>query len=414
MKAYLGVDWSATRSVTAAAGEEGKPTGMSSVAPVLSDTRSLVDDVREKLGADEVHVIIEAGSPVWVNLFWAAGAVVHVVDPKQAKRFAESLGSSGAKDDRRDARFLVEMGRSPAHLPEAWAPSDKNAEKLELLGGIRERIVGDRASEIQRVRGSVRRSMPLLDEAVSSFHAKWIVRLLREAPTAWHLSQLTEEKLLELLRGAHKATASKVKDAWSRTQAPWLDEDLAEIEGMAVRQALSRLELFDRQVTELDARIEAVLNDIEKTADLLDVGGLGPGLTAILVVFGLLEPGDRDATSIRMGASPVFVGSGTTKKGAAKGKVLMRRAAAPRARQATYLLGRQATQHHRWAAAQYQEARRRGKNAATAYRQVARSFLRILRAIVRDGSTYDEDRYEMALRSRGVMREAKGARWEAA
>jgi len=64
-----------------------------------------------------VHVIIALGSMLWVQLFHAAGASVHVVDPKQARRFGESLCSSQAKDAARDARTLAELGRSHAHRP---------------------------------------------------------------------------------------------------------------------------------------------------------------------------------------------------------------------------------------------------------------------------------------------------------
>jgi len=50
------------------------------------------------------------GSMLWVQLFHAAGATVHVVvDPKQARRFGEWLCSSQAKDDARDARTLTEL-----------------------------------------------------------------------------------------------------------------------------------------------------------------------------------------------------------------------------------------------------------------------------------------------------------------
>jgi hypothetical protein len=82
----------------------------------------------------------------------------------------------------------------------------------------------------------------------------------------------------------------------------------------------------------------------------------------------------------------------------------MRKATAPRARQSTYLLGRLAVMHHDWAKRQYSAARHRGKKAATAYRQVARSFLRILYAMVRDGTAYDAEHYERALKARGVDR----------
>jgi hypothetical protein len=92
----------------------------------------------------------------------------------------------------------------------------------------------------------------------------------------------------------------------------------------------------------------------------------------------------------------------------------MRKSAPIRARQATYLLGRLAVKHHPWAASQYEAARRRGKNGATAYRHVTRSLLRILHAMVRDGTAYDEAKYEASLRARGVNRPAPAGKVRAA
>ena len=68
----------------------------------------------------------------------------------------------------------------------------------------------------------------------------------------------------------------------------------------------------------------------------------------------------------------------------------------------TYLLGLHAVRHMVWARAMYHAARNRGKNAATAYRIVARSLLRILTAMLRDGTSYDEKHYVAALKAKGV------------
>ena len=112
--------------------------------------------------------------------------------------------------------------------------------------------------------------------------------------------------------------------------------------------------------------------------------------------------GHRDQASVQMGASPVFIGSGTRKDGKPKGGIVMRRAAAARARRATYLIGRLASQHLVWGEAMYNDARQRGQKAATAYRRIARCVLRILTAMVRRGEDYDEGRYIRALQSHGV------------
>jgi hypothetical protein len=50
-----------------------------------------------------------------VKLWSQVAGEVLVFDGKKTRRFAESLVSSGASDDRRSAKVLVEMLDSPAH-----------------------------------------------------------------------------------------------------------------------------------------------------------------------------------------------------------------------------------------------------------------------------------------------------------
>ena len=56
-----------------------------------------------------IEVAIEAGDPYWVKLWSQVAGEVLVFDGKKTRRFAESLVSSGASDDRRSAKVLVEM-----------------------------------------------------------------------------------------------------------------------------------------------------------------------------------------------------------------------------------------------------------------------------------------------------------------
>lgn len=405
MKAYVGVDWSASQAVVSAAGEEGKPRRMRSVAPVMGEVRELIAEVRRQFGATEVLVFVEAGATIWMRLFAAAGATVHAVDPKQAHRFAESLTSSDAKDDRRDADTMVDLGRSPRHRPAPWTPDD-TVERLTRHSTRRERLVEDRTREVQRLREDLCLTMPLVEAVIETFESKWVRRLLALAPTAWHLAQVPQERLLEALQGARAATLRRVLAAVERTEVPWLTAAAAEDEAAGVHQALERLKVLDGHILAADEAIDAILAAIPMARTLQGIEGIGPQLTVALLVFGLLGTGDRDAAGVRMGAAPVFRGSGKRRDGTPKGAAWMRRTVPPRARQATYLLGRLAVMHHAWAQRQFTAARQRGKKAATAYRQVARSFLRILQAMVRDGTEYDADRYESALAARGVKHAA--------
>lgn len=152
MKAYLGADWSAS-SVVCATTAEGCPVrGIKGAEPSFSSVRELVARVQARHPGHDVHVMIEAGGEGWARLFHSADAVVHVVDPKQAKRFGESLQSSGAKDDARDSQTLALMGLSAAHQSSPWAPDSELRAQLDILSSGHEQLTNDTGRAQQRLR----------------------------------------------------------------------------------------------------------------------------------------------------------------------------------------------------------------------------------------------------------------------
>jgi hypothetical protein len=349
--------------------------------------------------------MLEAGAEGWARLFHAAGAIVHIVDPKQAKRFGESLHSSGAKDDARDSQTLALMGMSPPHRSAPWVPDSAVRTQLDVLSRGHEQLTNDLGRTQQRLREILREHMPLVNAAICDVSSAWVGNLLRAIPTPWHARDLSRSAFDDIFvkSGAHRKTREALWDALGRTEAPWLVEAVAGALALRVRQLLDLLERLVAQLAEVDRELDALTRPLNVRSILESVAGIGMNLSVALMLFGLEDvPANRDEVGIRMGSSPVFAGSGKTPKGKPKGHARMRRAAPSRARRAVYLLGRLASQHLDWGGAMYTHARQRGQNAATAYRRIARCLLRIITAMVRNNEPYDNARYVAALQAKHV------------
>jgi hypothetical protein len=402
----MGVDWSATEIVCAVAAEEGSPERIRGAKPSLGEVQQLVKRALAKCGATELYVMIEAGSPLWVSLLHAAGAVVYVVDPKQARRFAESQGSSGAKDDARDSSSLTDMCRSAAHRKKPWAPDSPALQQLDQLGYMHERMGRDNVRVIQRLRDALRRSMPLVERALpKELGTKWVIAFLRKVPTSWHGQKLTRNRLDRLTRGARTETRDRLWNALQQTQAPWLDASVAGRLATEVRFDLEQLAMIGKHLAEVEKQMDEVTSGMANRQVAESMGGIALLLSATLIRYAFRDsvPADRDEASIRMGASPVFVGSGKRKKdNKPKGTARMRRAAPARARRATYLIGRLASRNLDWARAMYANAMERGQPPATAYRRIARCVLRIQTAMMRTQEPYDNARYVATLKAKGI------------
>ena len=238
MRAYVGVDWSANKVVCSTALDGGPVRGIRGCDRVLDEVANLLARVRERHpGAEEVHVLIEAGAVGWVRLFDAAGALVHVADPKQAKRFAESLCSSGAKDDRRDSAMLTEMLRSPGHCPPVWSAS-RDLEPLESLAAAHEQVTKEIVRSQQQLRSVLRHHMPLVEAQMKNLRTGWVRRFLHGVPTPWHAAQLDDSALDELLAGAWPHRRQDVREALTRTEAPWCPSPPPTHAGRAVHPGL--------------------------------------------------------------------------------------------------------------------------------------------------------------------------------
>jgi transposase len=373
--------------------------------PTLESVRDLVRRARARHPEQELHVVIEAGSEHWVWLFHAAGTTVFVVDPKQAKAFAESLHSSGAKDDSRDSGTLAQLGLSPSHAKEPWAPSSELHSQLAVLASGHEQLINDLGRAQQRLRDLLRAHMPVVNGALRDVSTAWVATVLKAIPTPWHARKLTRPEFDQLLAGS--GSRQKSRDAlWNAiqaTEAPWLGESQARAIALRVGQLVDQIQQLVAQLAEVDRELDVLTQPMKVRSILESLDGIGLNLSVALILFGVGDVStDRDQLSVQMGASPVFIGSGRTQKGKAKGHAVMRRAAPPRARASVFLLGRLASQRLDWAIEMYKDARSRGQKAATAYRRIARSVLRIVSAMVRTGHEYDNARYVRALQQKGV------------
>lgn len=404
MSIYMGVDWSATEVVCAVrAGAVGKLfTRRSQRTP--QSVRELMAWVRKTAGEGTVHAVIEDGAEGWVELLHVAGAVVHVANPAKAKAYAASRCSSHAKDDARDADNLRSMGASPEHCPAAWEPTEDTQRELVELSTLDETLTGESTAWQQRIRALLREHFPSLESVLHDLSYLWVRAFLRAVPTPWHAKALAEADLRQALvvAGARPKMRDAVMAAVAETETV-MKEAAATALATKVRMYVEHLDLLLHQLADVEEKLDRATAKFAFRAQLEAVDGIGLKMAGRLLRFALGEaPAHRDEASILLGASPVFQGSATDSNGNPKGRVVMRKSVDPYARATVYLLGRLATRHLAWAGKMYEDGRRKGQSAATAFRRVARSLLRILSAMATNGTRYDEAMYIARLKAKGV------------
>ena len=97
----------------------------------------------------------------------------------------------------------------------------------------------------------------------------------------------------------------------AQPEAPWLTETLAQADASQIRMLLDRLDLLLEQLAELEDAIDQATQQLPVRSTLESVPGIAMRQAATLVqhAFGDVVP-HRDQAGIRLGACPVFTGSG--------------------------------------------------------------------------------------------------------
>jgi len=402
MEAYAGIDWDRKKAIVAVLDPDGRSRALKKPIPhTLKAVNAFLAQLKHaNPEATSCRVAIEAGNQRWVRLFHAAGALVHVIDSKQAKRFGESMCSSGAKADARDAKVLLDMVQSPKHRRDPWEPVSDDQAVLLQLTGTHQRLLKTSNRLVNQLRAHLSEHLPTLDACLTHFSSRWIALLLKAAPTGWHAQALSAEDFESLVAGTGMHQKTRVR-VWSALQASDVLVEGIEAECLqwSVGLLVDELVLVQKQLSEVTERLETQLASDPRHVVLQSVDGVGLQLSASLLSLCFVgTPSHRDAASIRLGSSPVSRHSGQQKRPL----VHLRRSASARGRRVSYLLGMQAMRNLSWARAMYAHARRHNQSAGTAFRRISRSLLRIVTAMLREGVPYDDARYIRALKDHGV------------
>jgi transposase len=407
MTIYIGADWDQKSVVFAAGKPEQNPSWTGEVNLNTDDIHTWKQQLNTRFPDEDFSLAIERGFPLWATVFQKAGCTVYVIDPNRSKAFADAVCASAAKSDRADANTLFLIAQNPKVRRQPLPETDDANAALMRLARRHELMVKELNRTTNRIRSRLAEVFVGLD--LPDLKRQWVCDFLTATPTASHYQHLSESDQTALLSGLGMKGKQREKLTSALCETfHHLGKWEAEVVGEEVQSLVAQL----RQQLSHRKAIESKMDELvslksETSAQLRSVDGIGAKLCGYLMAlyfFGSPTTSQRDALSIRLGASPVTIQTGQkTRRGEAKPRVVMRRSAPDIGRRTVYLLGLQAVKNLGWAKAQYRYLRDHGKSHALALRCVSRSLLRILSSMHRRGLTYDDARYVQALKSKGVV-----------
>jgi transposase len=391
---FVGDDWAEDHHDVEVQDESGRRLGRARLAEGVAGIARFHELVGEHLaedaGPEQVTVGIETGRGPWVQALLAAGYLVYAVNPRQAARYRERHGTSGAKSDAGDAHALADMVRTDAHQLRAVAGDSEQAQAVKLVARAHQTLVWERARQVLRLRSTLREYFPAALEAFGDLAAPDTLELLAKAPDPASAARLSKAQVTAALRRARRRSPeAKAAETVAALRSPQLGQPPAVTAAYAAitRSLVRMITAASEEITVMEEQVSECFGRARDAEVLLSQPGLGKILAArVLGEFGD-DPHRYASAKARKnyaGTSPVTRASGKKKA------VLARYARNTRLADALHQQAFCALTASPGARAYYDQLRTRGQGHNAALRQLSNRLVGILHGCLRTGTLYNE------------------------
>ena len=358
--------------------------------------------LRTRFGGAKVAVCLEQSrGPLIYALLKYDFLILYPVNPKTLARFREAFTPSRAKDDPRDAEYLVELLMHHRERLKAWLPDDEKTRTLQLLVEHRRRLVSDQTRISNRLTALLKGYFPQ------------VLAWFPDIRTALVCEFLLRWSSLDALRGVRRATLEKFFRKHNSHRKGMLDARLDAIKKAVplttdaavinssvamVRALASQMKTTLAVVKEFDQQIEGLCETHEDFELFASLPGAGKVCASrLLTAIGSNRERWQTADDLLRfsGVAPVIERSG-------KSSWTRWRYFCPKfLRQSFVEYAGESIRHSEWARAFYMLQKAKGKSHQAAVRALAYKWIRIIWKCWQTRTKYDEARYIECLRKKG-------------
>jgi len=346
--------------------------------------------VAEDADPSQVLVCLETDRGPWVRALLAAGYRVFGVDPKQAARHREILGSSGAKSDKGDAHALADMIRTRHGQLRELTPDSDIAEAVKVVARAHQTLIWERTRHMLRLRVALREYFPAALAALQPFEltSRVTLTLLAKASTPAAAAKLTDRQIVGALHGYRDkdVKAAAIRQAL-RSQQLGQPDAVAAAYAVTVRSLVAILTTLNAQISLLEKEVKAHFGRHPDAEIILSQPGIGEILGARV----LAEFGDAAGRYASAKARKNYAGTSPITRQSGKMRVVAARFVHnDRLLDALHMQASCAILHDSEARAYYDQIRRRDVGHNAALRQVGNRLVGILHGCLKTRTTYDQ------------------------
>jgi transposase len=372
-------------------GRDTKPFKFSNTREGLDKFWDMITISKKRFCCNEVIVGYESTGPYaepLLHYMMSKPVKIVKVNPMHTKRMKEVNDNSPLKTDDKDPRVIADIIRL-GHALTVVVP-EGDAAYLRRLNNARERHIGERTALFNQLQQLVFLIFPELKTVMKNIKVKTAIHVLKKYTTPDTLDKLSIEALGEEMR---KKSYGKfgIKDAEALINHAKNTVGIKEgIAGLVldIRHILMQLEMIDGFIAEIEAEMVAILLRIPYSARLLSIKGLGTVSVAGIIgeVGDFMKFGTQSEIMKLAGLDLYEISSGKRRgerRISKRGRSLLRKI--------LYYASIQTIRKNGIMCEYYAHLISRGMKRMMALVAIARKLLRIIYAVVRDGSEYIAD-----------------------
>lgn len=350
----------------------------------------------ERHGKPEaIRIAVETKHGPWMQSLLDRGYLVYPVNPKTAERFREALVANGDKSDRIDRRVLAMYLQAFHQTLRPIQPDAPEIVALRIACEDRVTRVQERTAKLNELLAILKAYYPAFGGLFGELHSQIALEFLRDFPAQNALRKLTPQRLRSWLRRHHYTQMRRFEAMVAALQGPALPvaDHLQEAKARTIRYLATALQALDAEIAEWEKAIEEMFDRLPEASLYRSLPRAGKILApALLACLG--RDRERFAT---VASAQAFLGTApVTKASGRQRQVTFRRGCWKFARRTLHLFAEASRHGCAWAQEFYETQRASGHRHHQALRALAHKWLKILLAMQRDGSHYNEAVYQQA------------------
>ncbi len=359
--------------------------------------------LRQRFAGQSVALCFEQPAPALLHQLAGCDFVqLYAINPMTLARYRQTFTTSRAKDDRRDARCLMELVRDHRDKLTPWQADAAQTRALGALVEGRRAAVDLRTQLCNRLKSHLKSYFPqALDLVGDHLYTALCCDFLLRWPTLQELKRARSATLCQFYSEHHSRSAEVIarRVQLIKASVPVTEEAALLAAAVLTTQMLAgQLKQLSASIGAFDGKIEELFETHEDAFIFASLPGAGSVYRArLLCAFGSDRTRFTSAQAIEKysGIAPVIKQSGNT-------RIVQRRRACPGfMHQSLVEYAAKSILHCNWAKAFYEQQRAKGKGYWAAVRALAFKWIRIIFKCWQERVAYDEQRYLEGLRRSG-------------